>query len=323
MSAADAVGDDDSLDSLRAEPGGARRQSEPSGRPRSPATPPDEAATLTSASRVAEAAVVEARSAALDARESWLSARERRLASSAAILAAELHAGLACPVCGSVEHPAPAEQQFDHVGADEEQEALTRLTSLDQVAAAAVERATDISRRIALAQGRANGLDVAAADLALAEAQRASPRCERRRYWADAGIEERASRLRGRETLQATVSDRTARSAEAAARLDEAAASLHRKERRLHKALGVDQTVDAAAADLALRVEACTALADAEAATADAREAVAEHGERLRAVLAASPFASGSRGSRGVVATSRDRERRGPQQVGASRSCGG
>jgi exonuclease SbcC len=293
VSAADAVADDDSLDSLRARAGG-REEAERAERQAEIARDAaHEAATLTSTSRVAEEAVVEARSAALDARETWLSARERRLASSAAILAAELHAGLACPVCGSVEHPAPAEQQFDHVGADEEQEALTRLTSLDQVAAAAVERATGLSRRTALAQGRANGLDVAAADLALAEAQ------QRHRDASDAAtgltqaIEERASRLRGRETLQATVSDRTARSAEAAARLDEAAASLHRKERRLHKALGADQTVDAAAADLALRVEACTALADAEAATADAHEAVAEHDERLGAALAASPFASG------------------------------
>ncbi|HSS68562.1 MAG TPA: AAA family ATPase, partial [Nocardioidaceae bacterium] len=171
LAAADEVADDDSLDALRARAGGrdgaerAERQAEIA---RDAA---QEAATLTTAGRIADTAVVDARSAALDARESWLSARERRLASSAAILAAELHAGLACPVCGSVEHPAPAQQQSDHVGADEEQEALVRLTALDQAAAAAVDRATDISRRLALTQGRANGLDVVAADLALAEAQ--------------------------------------------------------------------------------------------------------------------------------------------------------
>lgn len=50
-----------------------------------------------------------AKAESLDLRQSWLDLREARLSNAAAELAAELEDGQDCPVCGSAEHPSPAQ----------------------------------------------------------------------------------------------------------------------------------------------------------------------------------------------------------------------
>lgn len=60
------------------------------------------------------------------ARATLLDLRERRLAGMAAELAAGLSEGAPCPVCGSDEHPAPAEASVDSVGDAEERAAAER-----------------------------------------------------------------------------------------------------------------------------------------------------------------------------------------------------
>ncbi|MEV1054664.1 SMC family ATPase [Streptomyces sp. NPDC049887] len=56
-----------------------------------------------------------ARARADAARETWLDLKERRLRGIAAELAAGLEPGHPCAVCGSAEHPAPAEAGAEHV----------------------------------------------------------------------------------------------------------------------------------------------------------------------------------------------------------------
>ncbi|UVJ38198.1 SMC family ATPase [Arthrobacter sp. CJ23] len=50
-----------------------------------------------------------AKAESLDLRQAWLELREARLTNAAAELAAELKEGQDCPVCGSAEHPSPAQ----------------------------------------------------------------------------------------------------------------------------------------------------------------------------------------------------------------------
>jgi DNA repair protein SbcC/Rad50 len=293
MSAADDLSTaDDALDALRARAAGlddavrAVRQAEMT------LDAAHEVAALEPAATSAEAASVAARAAALDAREAWLAARERRLASSAAILAADLVDGQACPVCGSAEHPAPAQEGDEHVGPDEEQDALALLTALDSDAAAAAERAADVSRRLALARGRASGTHVAAAQRSLDQARErhdaAAAATGELRHAAD----RRRQLIAAREAADAAVRELTSLAAESSARLDEAAKSLSRKEARLLKAVGPGETVETMAADLAVRVDACARLAETEAAAATAADTAAEHDGRVREALSDGPFES-------------------------------
>ena len=81
-------------------------------------------ATLAGALARAESAAVAARTAAEDAATAWEDLTARRHSGTAAALAAMLVAGEACPVCGSSEHPHPAQvAEGDHVVSDAQVEA--------------------------------------------------------------------------------------------------------------------------------------------------------------------------------------------------------
>ncbi len=59
----------------------------------------------------------------LETKARWLDLREERLANAAAELAAQLAEGDACPVCGSEDHPAPAEAAASALGLSQAEEA--------------------------------------------------------------------------------------------------------------------------------------------------------------------------------------------------------
>ncbi|TSE01970.1 SMC family ATPase [Skermania sp. ID1734] len=103
--------------------------------------------------------LAERRAAHLDARELVLELRARRLAGMAAELAGELNDGEPCRVCGSVSHPAPAEQRETVVSAEAEELAA----SAEQRAAAAVDVAvgqvTELQRQVDVLENRCGGMD--------------------------------------------------------------------------------------------------------------------------------------------------------------------
>ncbi|MFE3329712.1 AAA family ATPase [Streptomyces sp. NPDC059176] len=96
-----------------------------------------------------------ARDRAGSARDDWLDLKERRLRGIAAELAAGLLPGEPCAVCGSVEHPSPAEADDSHVDRAREDAAYEAYTLADAVRAdaerelAVVHEAFTAARRAA------------------------------------------------------------------------------------------------------------------------------------------------------------------------------
>ncbi|WP_033293783.1 AAA family ATPase [Amycolatopsis jejuensis] len=123
--------------------------------------PPAEARVVRGEAKLSE--VVDAHQ---EARQRRLDLRERRLEGMAAELAAGLVAGDACPVCGSADHPAPANHEAPLVDAAEEraaEETEQKASALRQRVVSALEEA---KARVASLHERLDGRtaeDVAAA----------------------------------------------------------------------------------------------------------------------------------------------------------------
>lgn len=184
-----------------------------------------------------------ARAAHLEAREYVLDLRERRLAGMAAELAGRLVDGQECAVCGSVEHPRPADPE---AGAVSEQ---------DEAAAEAAERAAEASRdraRVALAEVEreieaqlARGGDTDRVELAAAlraatdrftdaeELAQTADACAAELDRLRAGENELHDALRATETRAGTV----------AARIQAARTRLAEIDRKLRTAAGRDGTI--------------------------------------------------------------------------------
>ncbi|WP_413602815.1 AAA family ATPase [Curtobacterium sp. Curtsp57] len=143
--------------------------------------------------QAAETSVASARSAAQDALVAEQHLRERRIAGLAGELGQALRPGDACPVCGSVEHPAVATQQDDHpTPAQIAEAAATARRADDALATAAttlaVERAEqerltaavgsvepeELDRRAAIADERVRAARTAATTVAERERDRAA-----------------------------------------------------------------------------------------------------------------------------------------------------
>ncbi len=215
-----------------------------------------------------------ARAGWLDAREHWNDLRTQRLDGMAAELAAALTDGSACAVCGSLEHPAPAQPGGPLVTRDEEEAARLAAEAAEVRWSAARDACADTERELAAARAQAGTepLAVQEADLAaLVADERAA------RSLADGLDAARAAldRLRGeREAASAALAadrEETGRQEAAVAAIGSALADLTGQ---LAAACGDDADLPARIARLTAEATRCEA--QVEAAAADARARVAE-----------------------------------------------
>jgi exonuclease SbcC len=109
-----------------------------------------------------------AREAWLDAREHWNDLRAQRLDGMAAELAAGLSDGSSCPVCGSAEHPAPAEPGGPLVTRDQEDAARAAAERAEVRWTGAREACATTERELAARRAQAGDEPVAAQEAELA-----------------------------------------------------------------------------------------------------------------------------------------------------------
>ncbi|MEV7604794.1 SMC family ATPase [Paenarthrobacter sp. NPDC089322] len=137
-----------------------------------------------------------ARSESQDLRQAWLDLRETRLANAAGELAASLAEGKPCAVCGSTEHPRPAEAARSALSiAQEEEDVRLRFEASEQSLARIAEHMSSTAQLLAAlaAQGGAANPDetaarAVAADGAAAEARAAAEALQNLRSRLDTQI---------------------------------------------------------------------------------------------------------------------------------------
>lgn len=184
------------------------------------------------------------RAAHTDAREAVLDLRERRLTGMAGELAAALTAGEPCKVCGSAEHPHPAEPGAEPVSDAAEAAARAREQTAERARDTALARVTDLEREVEALTARGGDTDRVrlAADLRdathrLADARDLADGHDRIAAEVQRLRTESASlddELRDRETRLGAVGTRITATGD---RLDELAA-------RLRAAAGADISLD-------------------------------------------------------------------------------
>ncbi|MBV2156263.1 AAA family ATPase [Kitasatospora sp. SUK 42] len=219
--------------------------------------------------------VAELRTAALDAREHSLDLRDRRLTGMAAELAEQLRAGEACRVCGSPEHPAPAEAtEGGRVSAEDEERARRAQAAAEQAWTDADQALTALRVREATAAGAAGPDTADALSRSLAELE-AEHREALHQAEALGRVEQEIDRLS---------QDRTRRlnelheAKERAAVLTDRLQALDAEQRELTARVAAARGDAASVAD---RAEALTRLTGEVTATAASARARAEAAARL------------------------------------------
>ncbi|WP_067688469.1 AAA family ATPase [Nocardia jejuensis] len=216
-----------------------------------------------------------ARSAHLDARERTLTLRERRLAGMAAELAAALAPGEPCGVCGSPEHPDPAEPTEYAVSKDAEDKALSAERKAETAREDAGQRVAELERAIEVLVER--GGDGDRAELAAA-LNAATTRYTEARALADLHdrLTAEVERLRADESrLQDELRDCESRGSATMERIVANDRRLAELTERLRAAAGADGTVDRRRARLEMLIADAGALRQARIAAVAAREQVA------------------------------------------------
>ncbi|MEH0109225.1 SMC family ATPase [Tersicoccus sp. MR15.9] len=237
----------------------------------------DAATRLVSERRAADLAerdALTARSSAQDARQSWLDIVERRLDHAAAELAGRLAAGEQCPVCGSLDHPHPADPGDADVPTEADQQvARDRLDGAEAAAGRAQTAAADVARRIAALEAVAGGTDVAAATDAHDAARRAAEEATAARDEAARQDAELARvRSRGQAAREAAQRARTEVGA-VTARLEEAWARTEHLDAQLATARAGYPTLADRLVDVTARCERLARWRDALAAQRTAEQA--------------------------------------------------
>ncbi len=109
----------------------------------------EEASRLAAEVEDARASAEEQRQVVADLRDHWLQLREQRLDGMAAELAVGMQVGFGCPVCGSVDHPAPARPAPGAPTRDEEQAALEAREDAELALEAHRDRVRGLELRLA------------------------------------------------------------------------------------------------------------------------------------------------------------------------------
>ena len=239
-----------------------------------------------------ERAVHEAREQHQDAREHWLDLMQRRITGMAAELAGTLEDGVPCQVCGSPEHPRPAEPSelsVTKAGEDQaraaEQKAAAALTTATEKLGAA-ERAIDV-----LVQRGGDGdadelaLALSAAESAVREATALGDQVERRSAFLTE-LRDRQSRLQERSR------DVGADAATVAERIAASTTQLGEIRARVTRAAGDDPSVEDRRARLDALAEAASELLDARDAGAGAESAARELAAKAEALAGDAGFGS-------------------------------
>ncbi|MEU1546831.1 SMC family ATPase [Nocardia sp. NPDC005745] len=222
-----------------------------------------------------------ARTAHLDAKERVLDLRERRLSGMAAELAGELVDGSPCAVCGSAEHPAPARPTDAAVSKDEEEAAVAAERAAEGTRDRALARITGLEREIEALIARGGNTDRVELAAALRAATDRYEDTAELAANAD-GLEAELTRLRdGEARLHEELRASEARRSAVAATIVSAEERLAELTERLRTAAGADQTIDRRRARLAALVSEATALRDARAEAAAAREQVSIIADRV------------------------------------------
>ncbi|MGW2371169.1 AAA family ATPase [Kitasatospora sp. NPDC001683] len=223
----------------------------------------------------AEPKVAELRTAALDAREFSLDLRDRRLAGMAAELAEQLRSGEACRVCGSPEHPAPAEAaEGARVSAEDEERAGRAQAAAERVWGEADQALTALRVREATAAGAAGPESTEVLARSLAELER-EHRTARHEAEALGRVGQEIARL---SQDRARRLDELHEAKERAAVLTDRLAKLDDEQRELTARVAAARGEAASVAD---RAASLTGLAEAVAAAAAAARTASEARARL------------------------------------------
>ncbi|XVV04675.1 AAA family ATPase [Actinosynnema sp. CA-248983] len=230
----------------------------------------------------------DARRVAVDAhqkaRDVLLQVRKQRLDGMAVELAAALRAGRACPVCGSKEHPTPAEPMLNAVtGADEDRAADTEQAAADRRAAA--EKSLQEAENRLAALRKVVGDQPPDALLAEHDTVRTLAAQRDRRAAALSELE---------REVEAATADRTALEREVAeltTRHVELSETVRERADRLEEARGDFPDVTARRAHLLDLADALATLAERRTAVAECEERLAEQRVEVSRLAAEAGFA--------------------------------
>ena len=211
---------------------------------------------LTGQLGAARAEQVDNERSALAAKADWLSLREARLAGIAAELAGQLTTGQDCPVCGSVEHPAPAMPTATIVTAGDERAAAERYEGMEEVRELAAGYAIELRRALDVCSSVTSGATLAALRRELAAAAGADLAARFAAEQVPTLIAEHASLEAGRAELSEQVKELTDAQTTDRAAAKELSSRVRAGRLRLDKARGQDES-------LLVRGTRLTSLADA------------------------------------------------------------
>ncbi|VFA99518.1 AAA family ATPase [Nocardia cyriacigeorgica] len=226
-----------------------------------------------------------------DAKERVLDLRERRLAGMAAELAGQLAAGTPCSVCGSPEHPDPAQPTESAVSKDAEDAASAQERAAEAARDKVLSRISELEREIeglTARGGDADPVELAAAlrtatlryeDAGELADQSAAATAELDRLRAEET--DLHDQLRAAETRRGTITSTIATAETRLAELDA----------RLREAAGADTTIDRRRARLDSLIAAATAYRAAETAAAAAWQQVRAIAERVENLACSAGFA--------------------------------